>query len=155
MRRRRWLATTVLLALGLAGCGMPIPADPGGTLDRITGSVLRVGASPSGTLVEVDEDGVSGSLAELVEGFAESRDARIEWHVDSEERLVDDLTSGRIDLAIGGMTADTPWSTRVSVTRAYPAVEGSHGAKVVVLLPLGENRLQAAVEAYLDEEIPG
>lgn len=141
------------LALALAGCGLQIPTDPDGTLDRITGGELRVGASPSGRLVVVEDGDVRGSLAELIEGFAAEHDAQVTWVVDSEEDLVDDLVNGRIDLAIGGMTAATPWSVQVSVTRGYPRIEESGGADVAVLLPLGENALQTALETYLDAEV--
>ncbi|MET0735677.1 MAG: hypothetical protein ABWY55_08545 [Microbacterium sp.] len=148
-------ATVALLLTGvLAGCGA-IPSDPEGSLDRITDGVLRAGASPSGTLVVVVDDGdVTGPLADLVEGFAEDRGARVEWTVDSEEDLVDGLEAGDLDLAIGGMTDATPWGERVSVTRGYDAIPGSSGP-VVVLLPLGENALQSALESYLDEEVGG
>ena len=146
-------AAVTALVLALAGCGIQIPSDPDGTLDRITGGELRVGASPSGGLVTVDGDRVGGSLAELIEGFADEHDADVVWTVDSEEDLVADLTEGRLDLAVGGMTAATPWSAQVSVTRGYPAVPDSRGADVAVLLPLGENRLQQALETYLDGEV--
>ncbi|WP_307858472.1 hypothetical protein [Microbacterium flavescens] len=138
---------------GLTGCGLSIPADPDGTLDRITGGELRVGASPSGDLVVVDRGEVTGPLADLIEGFAREHDATVRWAVDSEEDLVAGLESGKLDLAIGGMTAATPWSDRVSVTRGYPGVPESGGADTAVLLPLGENGLQAALETYLDGEV--
>ncbi|NYE21454.1 hypothetical protein [Microbacterium immunditiarum] len=143
----------LVAAAVLSGCGTRIPADPDGTLDRVTHGTLRVGASPSGTLVVVDDGRVRGPLVELIEGFAAERDANLEWTVDSEEDLVDDLEGGRLDLAIGGMTDKTPWADRVSVTRGYPDVPGSGDASVVVLLPMGENALQAALETYLDEEL--
>ncbi len=146
-------ATLIAVALAVAGCGLRLPVDPGGTLERVTGGELRVGASPSGDLVITDGGEVAGPLPDLVERFAEARDADIVWTVDSEEDLVEDLVGGRIDLAIGGMTAATPWSARVSVTRGYPGIPGSHGADVALLLPLGENEFQAALEAYLDEEV--
>lgn len=143
----------IVLALGVltaAGCGIRLPVDPDGTLDRITGHELRVGASASEGLVAIDDDVVSGPLPSLVEGFAAERDAEIVWTIDSEERLVDRLEHGRLDLAIGGMTDSTPWAERVSVTRGYAGIPGADGRKVVVLMPLGENALQAALETYLD-----
>src|SRR5262245_60653809 len=69
----------VVAAATLAGCGIRIPTDPDGTLDRVTGGELRVGASASGELVVVDGTDVSGTLAELMEGFAAERDAKITW----------------------------------------------------------------------------
>ena len=150
----RIVAATAACSLAmLAGCGLRIPADPDGTLDRITGGQLRVGASPSGDLVVVDGADVEGTLAELIEGFARKHDATIEWTVDSEEDLVEEIATGGLDLAIGGMTASTPWSARVSVTRGYPGIAGSDGADVAVLLPLGENALQKSLETYLDAEV--
>lgn len=145
------IGVAAALVAGLTGCGLPI--DPDGTLDRITDGELRVGATASGDLVTIDGDEVDGTLAELIEAFAAERDATVVWTIDSEEDLVDELASGDLDLAIGGMTAATPWSNRVSVTRGYPGVEGSGGADVAVLLPLGENGLQAALERFLDGEV--
>ena len=136
----------------LAGCGVTIPADPDGTLDRVRGGDLRAGASASGQLVTIDGDEVGGSLAELVEDFAETLDARVEWTVGSEEELVHGLESGDLDLAIGGMTDQTPWADRVAVTRAYAAVPGAD-APVVMLLPMGENAWQAELEGFLDREL--
>jgi len=157
VRRMRALAVaaTVVVTLSLSGCGLSIPADPDGSLARITGGILRAGASPSGELVTAVDGEVAGPLPELIEGFARSRDARVVWTVDSEEDLVDDLAAGRLDVAVGGMTDATPWEERVSVTRGYPGIPGSGGASVVVLLPLGENALQSALEAYLDQEVGG
>jgi len=154
---RRVSAVTAVLALCaavLTGCGLSIPTDPDGTLDRVTGDVLRVGASPSGELVVVTStDAVSGPLPDLVTGFAESRDARVVWTVGSEEDLVDALETGELDLAIGGMTEATPWTDRVSVTRGFSGIPASGGHPVVILLPLGENALQSALETYLDGEV--
>ncbi|BDV29622.1 hypothetical protein [Microbacterium terricola] len=148
-------ALTMLLAAGLTGCGLTIPTDPDGTLGRITDGMLRAGASPSAGLVTVEGDEVSGPLADLVEGFAREHGAEVTWIVDSEEDLVDDLADGELDLAVGGMTDATPWTTLVSVTRGYPGIPGADGAPVVMLLPLGENALQSALETYLDQEVGG
>ena len=109
------------------------------------------GAPAPGQLVTVDGSKVGGSLAEHVEALAQSLDAKVTWTVGSEEDLVDGLEAGDLDLAIGGMTDATPWSTRVAVTRGYESIPGAK-APVVVLLPLGENAWQAAIEGYLDKE---
>ena len=136
----------------LAGCGATIPSDPDGTLDRVRGGELRAGASASGQLVTVEGGEVGGALAELVEEFAETLDARVAWTTGSEEELVDGLESGDLDLAIGGMTERTPWTDRVAATRAYGSVPAAD-APVVVLLPMGENAWQAELESFLDEEL--
>jgi DNA-binding transcriptional LysR family regulator len=150
--RRAWSVPLLVIALCVSGCGLTIPSDPQGTLERVRHGELRAGASASGSLVTVDGTEVGGPLAELVEGFADSVDARVTWTVGSEEDLVDELENGDLDLAIGGMTEATPWSDRVAVTRAYDSIPGAHGP-VVILLPLGENAMQAALETYLDKEL--
>lgn len=150
-RTARLLLVLTLTSV-LTGCGIPV--DPDGTLERIDADgMLRAGASPSGELVRVSGDGVAGPLVDLVEGFARTRGAEVIWAVESEEALVDDLESGVLDLAVGGMTDQTPWGDRVSVTRGFTGIPGAEGAPVVVLLPLGENATQSALEAYLDEEL--
>lgn len=147
------LAAVVVAASTVSGCGVRIPSDPEGTLDRISEGELRVGASAHGTLVSVDGNDVSGSLPELIEGFADEHGASITWTVDSEERLVDLLEDGDLDLAIGGMTDASPWADRVSLTRGYKGIPGAADSAVVVAMPLGENGLQSALEEYLDREV--
>ena len=149
--RRAWCVPLLAILLSAAGCGVTVPSDPQGTLDRVRGGELRAGASASGELVTVDGTDVGGPLAVLIEGFAESEDAKVTWTVGSEEDLVDGLESGELDLVIGGMTEATPWSQRAAVTRAYD-IPGA-GGPVVLLLPLGENAWQAAIEGYLDKEV--
>lgn len=136
----------------LAGCGVTIPTDPEATLDRVRGGELRAGASASGQLVIVEDGEVGGPLADLVEEFAGTLGARVDWTVGSEEQLVDGLESGELDLAIGGMTDQTPWTDRAAVTRAYSSVP-SADEPIVMLLPMGENAWQAELEAFLDQEI--
>lgn len=148
------MTLAVALILLLTSCGIRIPMDPDGSLDRITSTgVLRAGASPAGDALRIDDDQVTGPLAEEVEGFAESIDARVEWTVASEEMLVDALEAGDLDVAVGGMTDQTLWVDRVSVTRGYTGIPGAEGRALVVLLPLGENALQSAIEEYLDAEV--
>lgn len=136
-----------------SGCGITIPTDPDGSLQRIesTGR-LRAGATPAGDALEVSGRDVSGPLADLVEGFARDHGATVDWVIASEETLVDELETDALDLAVGGMTDATPWVDRVSVTRGFTGIEGSGGAPLVVLLPLGENALQSAIERYFDDE---
>lgn len=140
------------MAACLAGCGIAIPTDPGGTLERVRGGELRAGASASGEIVTIEDGEVGGTLAELVEEFAASVDARVQWTAGSEEDLVHGLESGELDLAVGGMTDRTPWTDRVAATRAYESVP-SADAPVVLLLPMGENAWQAELEAFLDREL--
>nr|WP_314840962.1 transporter substrate-binding domain-containing protein [uncultured Microbacterium sp.] len=149
-------ALVSLLAVALlAGCGLTIPTDPDGTLDRISGGELRVGFSPDPGLVEgettgEDDGAPSGSLPDLVTGFADEIGAEVEWTEGSEETLVGMLESGDLDLVIGGITSDTPWADRAGVTRGYPGIDGADGRDIVMLVPLGENAVLSALERHLD-----
>ncbi|NJI58378.1 transporter substrate-binding domain-containing protein [Microbacterium oxydans] len=146
----------VLAAISLlAGCGLSIPADPDGTLDAVTGGVLRVGTSPDGELVEVSQGDPTGTIVDLVDRFADSIDADTEWTVASEETLVTELEAGDLDLIAGGITPDTPWIDKAGVTRGYRGIEGSDGRELVMLVPLGENAFLSTLETFLDEEVGG
>ena len=153
LRRIAGASTALALILTLAtGCdAIRIPQDPEGTLDRVTGGELRVGASADGDDVRVDGDDVSGPLPDLVESFADSIDADVTWTVASEETLVTKIEEGDLDLAIGGMTGQTPWVDRVAVTREFSELPGVDGP-AVMLAGLGENRFVSALETHLQNE---
>ncbi|MCR8669999.1 transporter substrate-binding domain-containing protein [Agrococcus sp. HG114] len=143
-------------ALALTGCGMQIPADPEGTLDRVEGGVLRVGVTEREPWVDLDSQGEpAGTEAELVTRFAERLDAEIEWTTGSEAALVQALEGDQLDLVIGGFQHDTPWVQHVGVTRTYTEVETAGGAKEqhVMLVPMGENAFLVELETFLHEEV--
>lgn len=142
-----------LLAFALAACG-PVPADPGGTLERVTGGTLRAGAVSSPGLIETAER-VTGPLARLVERFASDRGAEVRWSSGSEEELVSGLEKGALDLVVGGITDRTPWADRVGVSRGYPQIPGSDGRAISFLVPQGENAFLTAIERFLDAEVGG
>lgn len=153
---RHWASQAVLPLLpllALLGCSLQVPSDPEGTLDRVSGGVLRVGASIEGDLVHEDDGSVSGTEAALVEDFAESIDARVEWTVGGEEHLVEQVKSGDLDLVIGGITDQTPWVEEVGVTRGYPGIPGAEGRSLVMIVPPGENRFLSELERFLDERV--
>lgn len=154
----RWSATLVAIAIvsSLTGCGVTIPSDPDGTLAGVVNSRhLRVGASPAGSALAIDDGEVEGPLAGLVEEFADTYDAEVKWTIGGEEMLVGGLEAGDLDLVVGDMTDATPWADRVSVTRGYTRLPGLEGRKTVMLVPLGENGIQAALETFLDKEVGG
>lgn len=141
-----------LLGVGLAACGVTVPADPDGTLARVSGGELRVGASPAPGLVDVSGGEPSGDLVDLVDDFARSIDATSKWTVRGEEELVTMLERGELDLAVGGFTEQTPWSDRAGASRGY-RVTGADGEPIVLLVPLGENAFLGELERFLDEEV--
>jgi ABC-type amino acid transport substrate-binding protein len=153
--RRIWaLAASVLL---LTGCTVSIPSDPNGTLDQVAGGTLNVGVAPNGDFTIVTRGDVSGSEAVLVETFAETIDADIEWTVGSEEALVRALEREDLDLVIAGLTDATPWQARAGVTRPYDEFTDEEGTthKLVMLVPMGENAFLTELETFLTHEAAG
>jgi polar amino acid transport system substrate-binding protein len=151
-RRRTVLAAGV--ALLLSGCGLTIPTDPDGTLDRVrSGGTLRVGASPRPGWVELQgKHAPSGREPQLVEGFAEHLDAEVEWTVAGEEHLVTMLEDGELDLAVGGFTDANAWMDKVGLTRSYAEVDVDGTTEAhVMMVPMGENALQSELERWLDD----
>lgn len=141
------------LAVGLSGCDIVVPADPDGTLARVTEGELRVGWSPDPGLIAEDGDAPAGSLPDLVEGFADDLHADVEWTEASEETLVGMLERGDLDLVVGGMTDQTLWVDRAGMTRGYPGIDGADGRSIVLFVPLGENAFLSELERFLDAEV--
>ena len=142
----------VLLA---SGCGLTIPTDPDGTLDRVReDAVLRVGVSPRPGWVEVAGDGApSGREPQLVEDFADDLGAEVEWTVAGEEELVTLLEDADLDLAVGGFTDANAWVDKVGLTRPYADVEaGGRTEAHVMMVPMGENAFQSQLERWLDDQ---
>lgn len=158
--RRRLLV--IGAGLALVGCGR-YPRDPDGTLDRVLADKkLRIGVSPAAPWVEVGridnpvakagEHQLGGIEVKLAQGFAEHLGAEPTWQVDGEAGLVEKLELGQLDLAIGGFTADSQWSKKIGVTRAYTKARDGHGKKKghVMGVPIGENAFLSELERYLD-----
>ncbi|GAA4774967.1 type 2 periplasmic-binding domain-containing protein [Microbacterium gilvum] len=154
--RRIGAVAALAAVLATSACGLRIPEDPDGTLDAVVAAgVLAVGASDEPGLVEVDAGAATGPLADVVERFADGIGVGVTWTEGSEETLVGMLETGDVDIAVGGFTDASPWIDRAGLTRGYPDLPGAVGRPVVLLVPLGENRLLAALEAHLDAEAGG
>lgn len=152
-KRRYFLVVTSAAALALSGCTLSVPADPGGTLERVEGGVLRAGASVDDGLVSEEDGEVSGPLVDLVEEFAHTYRAKVRWTVGSEESLVAAVQRGELDIVVGGITSDTPWIDRTGASRGYPEIPQAGGRDIVMLVPLGENGFLFELESFLDEEL--
>lgn len=150
--RRRLVALTLVVTFALTGCATSYPADPDGTLDRVTGGTLRVGVSPNGDwTVTGDGDDPSGIEVTLIEQFADTLDAEIDWTEGGEERLLTDLEDGELDLVIGGFTDQTPWSEKAAITKPFAEVDTTDGTteKHVMATAMGENAFLLELEQFL------
>jgi polar amino acid transport system substrate-binding protein len=112
-----------LVALALVAalvCGCDFPRDPEGTLDRVRGGVMRVGVTPAEPFVSLNDDGdPTGVEVELVRGFADTLDARVEWVTGSESDLMEALAGGQLDVVIAGLTRQSEWRRVAALTRPY------------------------------------
>jgi ABC-type amino acid transport substrate-binding protein len=144
----------------LSGCAT-FPADPEGTLQKVRGGILRVGASANGDWVRISAPGsgsvpssdVQGTEADLVKRFAMQLGAGVEWVAGSEQVLAEELKQGALDLVIGGMDDRTPWVSHAGLTRPYAESRDRRGAlhKHVMLVPLGENAFLLELDKFLME----
>ncbi|HEV2797100.1 MAG TPA: transporter substrate-binding domain-containing protein [Nocardioides sp.] len=147
------VAAAVVAALLLPACGLTIPTDPDGTLDRVReDGVLRVGASPRPGWVEVTRGAdPTGHEPQLVEDFAGDLGAAVEWTVAGEEELVTMLEEGDLDLAVGGFTDANAWMDKVGLTRPYAEVPARGSTEAhVMMVPMGENAFHSELERWLD-----
>jgi polar amino acid transport system substrate-binding protein len=135
------LATTLLL---LPSCDLP--RDPDETFQRVRGATMRVGltANPPWTMYEDDQP--RGIEVALVRQFAESLEADIEWTNDSEAKLMEHLRDGRLDLVIGGLDDESPWTTHAGFTQPYVTfADKPH----VMAVKRGENRFLLEFDRFL------
>ena len=142
----------VVVACLLTACGVTIPTDPGGTLERVTGGTLRVGVSPNPPWTEVAQAvEPTGTEVDLVKEFAATLPAEVSWMVGGEEALIKRLEMGELDLVIGGLTADTPWEEYVAITKPYGEATGPDGKRIelVMAAPPGENAYLLRLEKFL------
>lgn len=122
----------ILLALLFLAAACNIPRDPEGTLDRVTDGTLRVGITESDPWVIIGEE-PTGAEVTLVEGFAETLSADIEWVKGSEAELMGALERRELDLVVGGIASSSPWGQKVAITAHY------HEVMVVVAMPKEED----------------
>ncbi|PPG38713.1 transporter substrate-binding domain-containing protein [Pseudoclavibacter sp. RFBA6] len=156
-RVRRAIAAVVAVAtavLMLCGCGMSVPTDPDGTLDRVRGGELRVGISHNPPFTGIAEGAdPTGVEVDLVEAFADELGASITWVDGSEAALVQGLEDGTLDLAIAGFRDDSLYVDKAGSTQPFLETEDAAGGKVshVMLTPMGENAFLVELETYLAE----
>lgn len=145
--RRSWFSVCAAVLL-LSGCGMSIPTDPEGSLEKITGGEMRVGVTAEEGMSTAD-DPPEGPLPDLANDFADSLDASTTWVVAGEESLVEMLETDKIDIALGRFTAETAWADRVAPSRPFIASEKTD-TEIVALTPLGENAFLTEFETFID-----
>lgn len=91
----------------------------------------------------------AGIEVELAERFAEKLNADVVWVRGSESELFTSLEEFDVDLVLGGLTDDTPWSDRIGLSRTFAeTAEGKH----VLATPPGENAFLLRLDRFLASE---
>ncbi len=121
----RGLGSTLVLVFAIA---CDIPRDPETTLERVRGETLRAGIAINGPWTQLSGS-PSGVEVDLVEEFARQLDAEVTWVEGSEQELMAALEGFELDLVVGGLTVDSPWSANVALTRPY------YASKLVIGIP--------------------
>ena len=145
-------ALLLLLAVA-AACGLP--RDPDGTLERVRGGTIRVGYVVDTPWVAAAAPGAGGIEGAIVAEIARGLGARVAWIHAAETPLLTALHDGDLDLVIAGLTKESPWKGKVSLTRPYyvdtVVVHGEHREIPHVLaVRAGENGWQVHVERVLE-----
>ncbi|MDQ3964368.1 MAG: transporter substrate-binding domain-containing protein [Actinomycetota bacterium] len=98
-----------------------LPRDPEGTLQRVRGGTIRIGVAEHDPWVVLDESGepTGGVEVDLVEEFAASIDADIEWFDGQSEELIGSLHTRSLDLVIAGLNSKSPFSKDATFTHPY------------------------------------
>jgi polar amino acid transport system substrate-binding protein len=107
----------VALCLVVTACGLP--RDPEGTLERVIGGTMRVGAAENPPWVVFEGDEPTGVEVAMVERFAEEVDAEIEWFDGNVEELAAAVHVGELDLLIGGLESTSAIVGDASLTHPY------------------------------------
>jgi polar amino acid transport system substrate-binding protein len=143
---RRGTAVLVLTMLLLTACG--VPRDTGTTLADVRGGVLRVGVTENPPWVTVpDEGSPTGAEITLVTRLAQRLGARVEWHPGSESELMAAVKDRVLDLVVGGLTADAPWTKEASLTKPYVTLRTVVAAPAGVRVPDDLTGQRVAVQA--------
>jgi polar amino acid transport system substrate-binding protein len=129
----------------LVACG--IPRDPEGTLERVQGGRMRVGITERPPWTVLGDGEATGVEVDLVEGFARSIDAEIDWFDGSEAELLAALEKRELELVIGGFTDDDAWSQMVPFTQPYATIQVTVGAPSVEGPPTELEGLRVAARA--------
>ncbi|MDF7811476.1 transporter substrate-binding domain-containing protein [Hymenobacter sp. YC55] len=143
LRELLWVALLPLL-----GCD-GFPKDPEHTLDQVRNGTLVVGYSENPPWVVKTTGTPTGPEAELVEAFARTLSARVQWRNDTEQNLFEALERRQVHVVVAGLTDQNPWKEKVAFTRPYMEV----GKEKHVLASIqGENAFIVALERFLHQQ---
>ena len=127
----------LILCVCASACGLPRDAD--GTLEHVQNGTMRVGVI-TGAQAGIEESA-------LVRELAHELAASVEWIPGTESDLLKKVHDREIDMVIGGLTDDSPWSAKVALSKPFREDSVNH----VFALPPGENGWLVRVERFLGQ----
>ena len=133
-----------LLLFGILGCGLP--RDPEDTFERVRGGMLRVGITANPPWTTVAGGRYGGIEAALVRQLSEEFRCKVEWTSGSEAELMERLHEGQLDLVIGGLNDESPWTTHAGFTRPFASFAKKQH---VMAVRQGENRWLLELDKFL------
>ncbi|WP_460892102.1 transporter substrate-binding domain-containing protein [Rufibacter soli] len=149
MTKKNGLLLLLLFAFwGTSGCDK-IPKDPEDTLRQVTGGTLHVGYSENPPWVVKGAQEPTGLEPEMVKAFAKTINARVQWHQDTEQELLEALEKKKLQLVVAGLTDDSPWKSKISFTRPYLTLGKK---KHVFGVVMGENAFVMKLEKFLHKK---
>jgi polar amino acid transport system substrate-binding protein len=138
---------SALAALGLLLGSCQYPRDPEETLDRVTDGTMYVGVIDEEPWVRLDPGREpQGVEPTLIREFAEQLDAEIEWVEGSEAELMEAMRGFQLDVIVGGLTRNSPYSKEVALTRPYVDTEIQFGVPPGEELPDDLDEVEIWVE---------
>ena len=109
--------TFVVLVLAATACG--IPKDPEGTLETVSGGTTYAGASHSPPWVDLSGGEPAGIEVELIEAFASTIDADVEWVQGSVEELAAALHLGELHVVAAGIGGTSTLAAEITLSHPY------------------------------------
>jgi polar amino acid transport system substrate-binding protein len=108
---------------------------------------MTVGVAEDPPFVGRRGEEASGVEADMIRGFAKELGATVKWRWGAQEKHFHDLEQFQLDLVAGGVTAKSPWSKNVAITRPY--AETLDKEKHALAAPPGENAFLLELEKFL------
>jgi polar amino acid transport system substrate-binding protein len=146
MLTRRLLFLVLIVCACMAGCS-DLPRDPKETSRHAQGGRLRVGLVEHPPWVIRTNGEPAGAEVELVRRFAAELGAMPEWHWGGEQQQMEALRYYQLDVVVGGMTDETPWSKYVGLTSPYFEERIKVGAPRTMQPPASVKGMQVAVKS--------
>jgi hypothetical protein len=137
-------------ALALGGCDS-LPRDAEGTLERVQAArQFRVG------LIADGGDGRAQAAARaFVARVSQATRARPQLRTGASEPLLLDLENGRLDLVVGVLAGQSPWTTKVAILQPLAEVRAPERLLVTPIARNGENRWIMLLEREAEALAPG